>query len=382
MSIKQSELSQCGLEALSLLREFVLPGEISDFVEGFGNGHINDTYCLTVTDAAQSKRYILQRINPYVFPQAEAVMENIALILPALKAEAAKAGEDVERHTLTPICCRDGKNYYVAQDKAVWRMYLFIRDSISYEVIESPEQFRQAGAAFGKFQRALHKFPAEQLHETIARFHDTPARYEQLASACQADIKQRAGEEKVGELLRQADRYRYVAAYLMQGWQDGSLPVRVTHNDTKLNNILFDKQTKEPLCVVDLDTVMPGLIAFDFGDAIRAGAVTAEEDEKDLSKMHFVPELYFAFLDGFMEQCGEFLTAKEVESLAYGALILPLETGVRFLTDYLNGDVYFKTAYPEHNLIRAANQFRLVSEIAEQLVRLQTETARRYQYKK
>lgn len=382
MSIKQSELSQRGREAFSLLREFVLPGEISDFVEDFGNGHINDTYCLTVTDAAQSKRYILQRINPYVFPQAEAVMENIALILPALKAEAAAAGEDVERHTLTPICCRDGKNYYVAQDKAVWRMYLFIRDSISYEVIESPAQFRQAGAAFGKFQKALHKFPAEQLHETIARFHDTPARYEQLALACQEDVKQRVGEEKVGELLRQADRYRYVAAYLMQGWQDGSLPVRVTHNDTKLNNILFDKQTKEPLCVVDLDTVMPGLIAFDFGDAIRAGAVTAEEDEKDLSKMHFVPELYFAFLDGFMEQCGEFLTAKEVESLAYGALILPLETGVRFLTDYLNGDVYFKTAYPEHNLIRAANQFRLVSEIAEQLVRLQTETARRYQYKK
>lgn len=378
MNVDLNKLADQDKLAYAILDEFEVPGELVNFVPGYGNGHINDTYLVETELNGANTNYIFQRINPVVFPKAIEVMNNIALILPVLKAKAKERGQDVSRTTLTLLPTSQAKPYYVDAEGAVWRMYEFIKNSMSYEVLESAEQFKTVGEAFGSFQTDLAKFPAEQLSETIVKFHDTRNRYIQLEQACQKDPKQRLHEQEVQALLKQAETFKEEAAYLMTELEKGNLPLKVTHNDTKLNNVLFDRTRKEVLCVVDLDTVMPGLVAFDFGDAIRTGATSALEDEKDLSKVHFLPKMYFAFLDGFLTSCAKSLTEAEAVSLAHGALILPLETGVRFLTDYLNGDIYFKTAYLEHNLVRAKTQFKLVSEIADSLPMLISETKKRY----
>lgn len=382
MSIDLNKMTAKDKQAYSILGEFQLPGQIVSFVPGYGNGHINDTYLVTTEQAGNEMSYIFQRINPVVFPKAEAVMNNIALILPTLQAKAKERGQDVKRTTLTLISTSQAKLYYVDDEQAVWRLYEFIANSMSYEVLESKEQFKQVAQAFGQFQTDLAEFDAALLSETIEKFHDTPNRYLQLQAACQANPMQRLQEAEVQTLLKEALRYKDEAAYLMRELEAKRLPLKVTHNDTKLNNVLFDKTSKEVLCVVDLDTVMPGLVAFDFGDAIRTGATSALEDEKDLSKVHFLKDMYYAFLEGFLASCSQSLSEEEAVSLVYGALILPLETGVRFLTDYINGDVYFKTAYKEHNLVRAKTQFKLVSEIKAAFPTLLAETKRLYQASK
>lgn len=380
MSIDIAKLTAKDKLAYTVLQEFQVPGAIVEMVPNYGSGHINDTYLVVAEQNSKQTSYIFQRINPIVFPQAEAVMNNIALILPTLKAKAKERGQEVERTTLTLIPTSQDKLYYVDAEQAVWRMYEFITNSMSYDVLENAEQFKQAGLAFGQFQTDLAQFPAEKLSETIEKFHDTRNRYLQLDTACKQASTNRLHETDVQNLLKEAETYREEAAYLMNELEARRLPLRVTHNDTKLNNVLFDKTNKKVLCVVDLDTVMPGLVAFDFGDAIRTGACSALEDEKDLTKVHFMPEMYYSFLVGFLSTCGKSLTEHEVLSLVYGAWILPLETGIRFLADYLNGDIYFKTDYPTHNLVRAKTQFQLVREIRASFNELKAETLKRYHH--
>lgn len=360
-------LNETDREAFAIWQKFAVADEVREFKANYGNGHINDTYLVK----GVAKDYILQRINPFVFPAGKDIMDNIAKILPVLKVKSQEQGLDPERHTLTLLPTKEGAAYYVAADGAVWRVYLFIKDTVSFELVNDLDRFEQAGRAFGEFQRCLAEFSADDLVETIKHFHDTVKRYTTFKEALAADVCDRAAEPKAASAIAFALSMEDTAAYLMQALAAGKLPLRVTHNDTKINNILFDKQTLEPLCVVDLDTVMPGLAAFDFGDAIRSGASTALEDEQDLSKVHFSMEHYRAFSRGFIKALAADISRFEAQSLAHGALIITLETGVRFLTDYLQGDVYFKTAYPEHNLVRTATQFKLVREMQENFTQMQ-----------
>ena len=326
----------------------------------FGGGHINDTYLLTREDGTQ---FVLQRINKNVFPDPPAVMENIHRVTHHLRKRIRAAGGDPERETLRMLKNAQGEWLCIDVNGDYWRAYAFVANCMSYDLVENAEIFLESGRAFGRFMSMLDDFDAASLHETIARFHDTPNRFRDFRAAVAENRSGRA--EHVRDLIDTALSYEEFAGTLMGQLQSGELPLRVTHNDTKLNNVLIDPESGRAVCVVDLDTVMPGLCAYDFGDAIRFGASTAAEDEKDLSKVHFDMNLYRAFAEGYLSEVAAALTPAEVDSLAVGAKMMTLETGIRFLGDYLNGDVYFKTAYPDHNLVRARTQLKLVSEMDE-----------------
>lgn len=254
-------------------------------------------------------------------------------------------------------------------DGQPWRCLHYVPDSVCYQMVERPEQFYQSALSFGHFLKQLGDYPAESLYETIPKFHDTVKRFHDFKDALRKDVKNRARlcREEIEFVLAREDD----CGVLMKQLEEGILPLRVTHNDTKLNNILFDKNTGEGLCIIDLDTIMPGLAANDFGDSIRFGASTAEEDEKDLNKVHFDIELYRIYVKGYLEMAKDVLTPAENASLPWGARLMTLECGMRFLADFLQGDVYFKTTYPEHNLVRARTQFRLVKEMEEQFDQMQ-----------
>ena len=333
--------------------------------EPFGNGHINDTFLLTFELNKMGRmKAILQRMNNSIFEEPVQLMENILGVTDFLREKIAAAGGDPTRETLSVIPAVDGKPYYKDSFGDYWRSYIFITDATSFDQVERPEQFYQSGVAFGNFQRMLADYPADTLFEVIKGFHDTKARLEVFKKAVEADVMGRAKDvqEEIRFVLDRED----VANYLCDCLANGEIPLRVTHNDTKLNNILFDADTDEGLCIIDLDTIMPGLAANDFGDSIRFGASTAEEDEPDLDKVHFDINLYDIYTKGYLEMAKDVLTPAEIASLPWGARLMTLECGMRFLTDYLQGDVYFKTAYPEHNLVRARTQFRLVKEMEEQ----------------
>lgn len=319
--------------------------------EPYGNGHINATY-LVKTDGEQ---YILQRINRHIFQDVPGLMRNVE------RVTAFLAEKDPDpRHSLHLVPAKDGAAYVEAEGE-FYRMYDFVHDSICLDAPETEEDFYQSAVAFGSFQRQLADFPANELSETIPRFHDTPNRYRALRAAIEKDALGRAAscrEEIEFALAREAD-----AAVMINLLAAGELPLRVTHNDTKLNNVMLDAKTRRPLCVIDLDTVMPGLAANDFGDSIRFGANTGAEDEKDLTKISLSLARYEAFARGFLEACGKALTPKEIETLPWGAKLMTLECGVRFLTDYLEGDTYFRIHRPEHNLDRARTQFALVADM-------------------
>ena len=328
----------------------------------YGNGHINDTFCVSVdTGAARPVRYILQRVNRYVFPQPEHVMENIARVTDYLRGIIAAAGGDPERETLTLVKTTDGGDFYVDPDGDLWRVYLFIEDTISRDLPDTPELFALSGAAFGRFQRQLEGFDASVLHESIRDFHNTPARYAQLMDAVRQNAAGRLGE--VGPELAFCMGYGEEVHTLLRALDAGEIPLRVTHNDTKLNNVLLDAKTGEGVCVIDLDTVMPGLAAYDFGDSIRFGANTAAEDERDLSRVTLSLEMFEAFVRGFLSEAK--LRPRERELLPMGAKLMTLECGMRFLADYLNGDKYFKVHREGHNLDRARTQFKLVRSMEE-----------------
>ena len=341
-------------------------GPQCSYVKSFGEGHINETYAVYMPgpEGTDVPRYVLQRVNIHVFKNPAQVMENIFSVTEYLREVIRKEGGDLDRETLSYIKTKSGDTYFEDADGQPWRCLHYVPNSICHQTVEEPQQFYQSARSFGHFLKQLGDYPAERLYETIPRFHDTVKRFQDFSEAVRKDVKNRAGqcrEEIDFALAREAD-----CGVLMKQLQEGVLPLRVTHNDTKLNNILFDADTDQGLCIIDLDTIMPGLAANDFGDSIRFGASTAEEDEPDLSKVHFDIHLYELYVKGYLEMARDVLTPAEIDSLPWGARLMTLECGMRFLADYLQGDVYFKTAYPDHNLVRARTQFRLVKEMEEQ----------------
>ena len=324
----------------------------------YGNGHINDTYLLKKEG---ERPLILQRLNTFVFRQPEEVMENICLVTDYLREQIKKRGGDPQRETLEVIRTVSGKPWHWAGEGGFWRAFPLIEGTVSYERAETKELFYESAVAFGRFQHLLEDFPAEKLHETIPDFHNTASRLANLKKAVEEDVCSRAAS--VRPEIEFALAREELANELNEALAKGELKLRVTHNDTKLNNVLLDAKTGKGICVIDLDTVMPGLAVHDFGDAVRFGASTAAEDEPDVSKVHIDLDLYKTYLRGFLDGCENSLPAQEIGYLPVGAKAITYEVGLRFLTDYLQGDVYFKTAYPEHNLVRARTQFALVADM-------------------
>ena len=320
--------------------------------ELYGDGHINRTYLVI---CEKGERYILQRISTAAFHDIPGLMENISGICAALDKE----GSD-PRSCLHLVPVSDGSLWLTDEQGEYWRMYEFISDSMCLQEAETPSDFYESAVAFGRFQRMLRDYPSSTLHETIPDFHNTIDRYRIFREAIAEDTCGRAAcvQKEIAFFLDREE----AGGRLQRMREKGELPVRVTHNDTKLNNVLLDQSTRKALCVIDLDTVMPGLVAYDFGDAIRFGASTGAEDEKDLSKIRLDLGLFETFASGFIPECGG-LTDLEISTLPLGAMIMTLENGVRFLTDYLKGDVYYSIARPEHNLDRARTQIRLVEDM-------------------
>ena len=324
--------------------------------ERFGAGHINDTFA--VWSADRSRRWIVQRINTDTFTDPAGLMENITGVTAYLRRQIEARGGDAGRETLNVIPTRDGRAYYTDPDGGAWRAYVFVEGTVCLQKVENERDFYTVAETFGHFQKQLAGYPAATLHETIARFHDTPNRYANFEKALAADVMGRAqeiGPEIAFIRAREAD-----CRVLVDQLAAGVLPLRVTHNDTKLNNVLIDQATGKGICVIDLDTVMPGLSAYDFGDSIRFGANDCAEDEPDQSKVHFSLHLYEVFARGYLAAAGSAMTEAERRSLPWGAKLMTLECGIRFLTDYLEGDHYFKISRPAQNLDRARTQFTLV----------------------
>ena len=345
-----------GSEAQYTLKDILSKFNIDTNIEVYGNGHINDTYlCET------SPKFILQRINIRIFKDPDAVMENIYNVTRHVRAKIKEAGGEADRETLNVIPTKEGEIYYKAPDGECFRMYKFVERTVSYDIAERPEILTYAGQAFGRFQRMLSDFPAEKLHETIVDFHNTPVRVQQLRDAMANNFSGRL--DSVKEDVEFALEYSKYAAEITTAMEKGDVLLRVTHNDTKLNNVLFDEKTDEGVCVIDLDTVMPGSVLYDFGDALRFGASSCAEDETDMDKIYFDLNKFDAFAKGFLGELGSCLTEKEIELLPLSALLMTYECGIRFLADYIDGDVYFKTAYKDHNLDRARNQFALVRDM-------------------
>ena len=339
--------------------------------ERYGCGHINETY-LVVTESA--RRYILQKISNRAFPDVAGLQENIAAVTAHLRRQ-----NDEPYHALNLVFTKAGESWYHHGENSDWRVYDFVENSICLQAPESPEDFYQSAIAFGTFQQQLADFPAETLHETIRNFHNTPDRYRLFREALAADVKGRAAE--VQPEIQFALSHQETGGKLMGMLQNGELPLRVTHNDTKLNNVMLDAGTRTPLCVIDLDTTMPGLSAYDFGDSIRFGAATAAEDEKDLSRVTMSLDLFRIFTRGFLKACPG-LTEKERQMLPVGALTMTLECGLRFLTDYLAGDVYFGIHYPEQNLDRCRTQFKLVADMEEKMAQMKSIVQEEYENSK
>lgn len=328
----------------------------------FGSGHINDTYLLTYRISKQEKKkFILQKINTTAFKKPVELMENMIHITEHLRNKLQQQGGDPDRETLTAICANDGNPYYWDSQSGFWRAVLYITDSTSYDTVERPELFYESAVAFGRFQNLLSDFPAHTLHETIPGFHNTSARFETFKQAVEEDVMGRADSvRKEIQFLLDREAVAHCFGTLLKS---GEIPLRVTHNDTKLNNVMFDIHTGKAICVVDLDTVMPGLAMNDFGDSIRFGASTAAEDEKDLNKVWCDLELFELYAKGFLAGCGNTLTRKEIALLPMGAKVMTFECGMRFLTDYLQGDVYFKIHREHHNLDRFRTHMKLVTDM-------------------
>ena len=328
----------------------------------WGNGHINDTYRVTFeNEQGVKKHYILQQMNKSIFKNPVELMENIVGVTEFLKRKISANGGNPERETLNVIPAKDGKPYYVDSEGEYWRAYVFIENTVSYDLIDNPEILYEGGLAFGRFQSMLADYPAKTLHETIPGFHDTRERFETFKKAVEEDVCSRV------DLVREEIQFVLDREEIVDCFQDllrsGKISFRVTHNDTKINNVLMDKDTKKGICVIDLDTVMPGVAMNDFGDAVRIGASTALEDEQNLDKVWCDLELFEACAKGFIEGCGGKLSQEEIKLLPMGARLMTYECGMRFLMDYIQGDIYFKIHRPGQNLDRARTQFKLVSDM-------------------
>lgn len=330
----------------------------------YGQGHINDTFCVICQpQEGDAVRFILQGLSLAAFPHPEELMENFIGITSYLREQIVAAGGDPLRETLSLVKTRDGKDFYTDASGKVWRLTPFIENTDCFQQA-SPALFEASARTFGRFQKMMSGYPAETLHETIYKFHDTENRYANFEKALAADAMGRAKD--IAAEIQFVKDHKADCSVALQALREGKLPLRVTHNDTKLNNILVDRTTHEGICVIDLDTTMPGLSMNDFGDSIRFGANHSAEDEKDLSKVNFDIELYEAYTRGFLEGADGVLTKEELEYLPWGAKLMTLECGIRFLTDYLEGDHYFRIHYPEQNLDRTRTQFKLVKDMEEQ----------------
>jgi len=341
-------------------------------VDEMTSGNINSTYHLVCrkTDGSLIE-YTLQKINHYVFKDPASVMRNIDLVTKHLQGRYRREGLDHSRRTLEIVPTRTGESMYGNDEIGYWRAYYYIGNVNVYDRIEKEEHFREVGRAFGRFQKYLHDFPADQLTETIPGFHNTLKRFYAFVAAVDAD---QAG--RVAELESEIDFFfdrRRMMGEIVKRMADGAIPLRVTHNDTKINNVMIDNETDEAVCVIDLDTVMPGSSLYDFGDAIRSGASTADEDEEDLSKVTLDMVRYKLFTQGFLAETNGFLETDEIRLLPLGAKVITCELAMRFLTDYINGDLYFKVNSPDHNLIRARAQMKLLTDIERKFDQMQEE---------
>ena len=348
----------------AVVAQFDLEGEFVD-AQPYGTGHINDTYLVRLRQGQAVVPWILQRINHRVFTKVPALMENILRVTEHVRGRlAALPGSDLRRETLTVIPTRAGKAFLEDADGNFWRTYIFITGARTYDEVRGRDMARQAAMAFGRFQKLLMDLPEPTLHETIPFFHHTPDRFARLEAAIAADAAGRAAScpaEIEFALARKAS-----TGVLVDGIAAGRLPLRVTHNDTKINNVMIDDQDGRGICVIDLDTVMPGTVLYDFGDQIRTTTGTAAEDERDLSKVRFQIDMFEALVEGYLEAARDFLVPAEIEQLAFSGRLITFEIGIRFLTDYLQGDVYFKTHRPGHNLDRARTQFQMVRHMEAQ----------------
>lgn len=346
-----------------ILAAYVLPGTVAD-VARHGKGHINDTFCVVCRmPEGGTARFILQRLSQAAFPHPEEVMENFVGITSYLRREILAEGGDPLRETLSLVKTGDGADFVTDAEGRAWRLMPFIENAECYQSA-TPELFAASGRAFGRFQYMLRDYPARTLHETIPHFHDTEVRFDQFIAALEADKLNRA--EGVSPEIQFILRRKADCGVALRALREGRLPLRVTHNDTKLNNILIDRDTHEGICIIDLDTTMPGLAINDFGDSIRFGANHCMEDEQDLTKVNFDISLYEVFTRGFLEGARGSLTSAELEYLPWGARLMTLECGIRFLTDYLDGDHYFHVSHPRQNLDRARTQLKLVKDMEEQ----------------
>lgn len=354
----ENKILDLDIDIISL--KFGISGELVSF-ERYGNGNINGTYILKFDNNADIEEYILQKINTDVFKNPFGLMENILGVTEHIKKYYSDKGIDSSRRTLHFLQCDDGKYCFIDENGNCWRMYRFIDKAYTCETIDSTEKFREAGRAFGEFQQILSTYDVSTLYDTIPDFHNTAKRFEAF--------KQAVNENSAGRLAEVKNEVDFVLArekdthVLIDLIAEGKLPLRVTHNDTKINNILFDEKTDEGICVIDLDTVMTGLSLYDFGDCIRSGANKTAEDDPNTDNVGIDLNLYEAFVSGFLSSAGKALTDTEKEYLPFSAKLLTFECGMRFLTDYLNGDTYFRIKYPKHNLDRCRNQFKLVEDM-------------------
>jgi hypothetical protein len=336
-------------------QEFAVEGTLVSLAPN-GSGHINDSYCAVFEQGGRHRRFLLQRVNTHVFHDALALMENIERVTTHL----AGKGPEESRRVLTLVRARGGGPGLMDPEGNFWRMYGFIEGARSYDVVETAAQAYEAARAFGEFQRMLADLPLPRLHETIPDFHNTPKRLAALKHAVEEDMLGRAeGAER--EIAFALERESVTCLLVEAG-----LPERVTHNDTKINNVLLDERTGEGICVIDLETVMPGLAPFDFGDMVRTMSCRAAEDERDLSLVKMEMEMFEALARGYLSVAGAFLLDLEKRMLVQAGRVITLEQGIRFLADYLEGDQYFKVHRAGQNLDRARAQFRLVESLEEQ----------------
>ncbi len=343
----------------TIYKHFAVEGEYVSCVR-CGEGHINDTFKLTVQEGGRNVNYLLQRINNRLFSDVEKLMHNIELVTSFCRRSVEKRGGDPKRECLNIVPARDGKSYYF-DGKNYFRIYLFIEDATTYQVVRDPRDFYESAVAFGNFANLLAEFDASQLYEVLPDFHNTKVRYRNFLNAVEQDSCGRAKE--VEKEIEWVKAHADLCGQIVDKIESGEIPLRVTHNDTKLNNVMLDNKTGKGIAVIDLDTVMPGSLCYDFGDSIRFGCNPAAEDEPDLSKVNFRYDLYETYLNGYLSAVGESVTEEERRNLPTGAILMTYECGMRFLTDYLEGDVYFRTTRAGQNLDRAHTQFKLVDDM-------------------
>ncbi len=345
----------------AIISNFELDGSLVS-CERYGEGHINETYLLILNQKGENVRYIIQKINDKIFTNVKGLMDNISSVTEFCRKKIIEKGGNPDRESLSLVYTKDGNSYYFDEkSQGYFRVYKFIFDAIAYQVVEKPEHFYQSAVAFGNFANLLAEFDASGLFEVIPNFHNTKKRFENFKKSLSADKLSRADsvKEEIDFVLQREN----ICGKIVDLLESGNMPLKVTHNDTKLNNVMLDETTGEPVAVIDLDTIMPGSICYDFGDSIRFGCNPALEDEKDLSKVNFSVELFEQYVKGYLKALGTSITKVEKDNLVMGAILMTYECGMRFLTDYLDGDVYFRVKRDGHNLDRARTQFKLVTDM-------------------